>query len=243
MRKINQILGNRFLAPAAALAAVLVASQAAAQITQQLPRDAVQPRVPLPQVEPPRLDLPPYFGTGTDAAKSWLTPMLFARTQAGDPPEPIDPALVERFDNLPFIPIEPDDDDAPVLPPIGGPFPPVPGAGPWVGPRPGAGSRPPYEGPGPRTQSITVINVNRFDAVTVWTKCFTRDGVNIPTLSREDTVRPLAMLNYAPVIYLGDRGPGGGVAPFWCVIAASAPVTAHAQTQNYDYVDFFAAAR
>lgn len=231
---------------ASVLVCAALIAPSSAQVAGQLPRDATQPRMNLPQVDRPQLNLPPFFGAGTDAAQSWLTPMLIARTQAGDPPRPMDPSIAERFENAPFIPPLPSNNDRGAPPPQ--PYPRIPDLGGWNLPRPGASAPPPtYSGPSPLTGSITVININRFETVNVWTKCFTHDGVNIPSLSREDSVRPLGMLNYEPVIYLGETGEGegrvGGVAPFWCVIAASAPVTAHARTVNYDYVDFFVAAR
>lgn len=223
----------------AALAGAVAAPGASAQLAERAPREILENRrVIIPQAERPELNLPPFYGAGGEAAKSWLTPMIIARTQAGNPPEPLDPEIADLIGSIPFPPAPDDNGASPI--PAPSPFPDLSGL-----PVVGAPERqaPPYSGPGPRTASITVINVDRFNNVNVWTQCFTKNGANVPSLSRQDIVRGLSVLDYEPVIYLGDTDERGGMAAVWCVISASGPVTAHARTQNFDYVDFFAAAR
>lgn len=229
--------GLKTIAIAATLTA-FVATPGTAQIEQQLPPGALE-RAPIDRRLPePVLNLPEFTGKGTVAATLWLTPVLVAAKYRGDPPQPRGEDDTAPAD--PVIPIPTPLPGSPI------PRPPLPGLPDLVPPNiPSGGSArlSDYSGPGPLVLSISVINPDRRATAEVATQCFTRDGVRIPSLNRIDRVARLSMLSWRPTIFVGDTSENvASREAIWCVISSSLPVTAHAQTQNYDYVDFFVGA-
>lgn len=220
-------IGFRLRAVLAAMAAALVASAAQAQVT--LPgRETLDPRIDPRRGEDLQARLPDYYGQGTDASKSWITPKLVARSVESDPPSG------EAASDLPEISPPSDSDPTPVDPPFDFRFnfPPVPGGGQLRQPQSTDGL----------LDEIVVINPNRQTAIEWHAECFAYNGRRI--FIHQANVDARAIDDWLPIHYRG-RGDGGGEIPldFWCVIYADAPIVAHARTAGGDYVSFFIGAK
>lgn len=221
------IISFRLRVVLAAMAAALLAPAAQAQIT--LPeREPLDPRIDQRRGEDLQARLPDYYGQGTDASKSWITPKLVTRSEESDPPSG------EGAPDLPEITPPSDSDRTPVGPPFDFRFnfPPVPGGGQIEQPRSTDG----------RLDEIVVINPNRLTAIEWHAECFAYNGRRV--FIHRANVDARAIDEWVPVHYRG-RGDGAGEIPldFWCVIYADAPIVAHARTVGGDYVSFFIGAR